>query len=146
MTAAPIALLRRATAAHYYAALAGAFLAVRGMTTMIGGPSFAVPGDGWRATGQLTVALVLLAPLLAGRRDALTRAVFAIGVVYTAETAFGFINGHDILGVIPVDTRDKFVVHPLLAVLAFAAGTAVRRRRGSDTRRVRTERPRTALR
>jgi hypothetical protein len=131
MTAVPVAFVRRASAAHYYAVLVGLFLGVRGITTMAGGPSFARPGDGWRALGQLIVAAVLFAGLLSARpgsRAILVRAVLAIGVLYAAETALGFVNGHDILGVIPVDTRDKTVVHPLIAVLGFAAAMATSRR------------------
>ncbi len=43
------------------------------------------------------------------------------GALYALVTVLGLINGHDILGLAPVDTRDK-IVHPLLALAGLAIG------------------------
>jgi hypothetical protein len=97
----------------------GALLAVRGTSTLIAGASFAHPGDGWRAVYQLAIAAVLLLSLR--RRSSVATVVFAVGALYGLITVLGIVNGHDILGLAPVDMRDK-VVHPLLAVSALLIG------------------------
>jgi hypothetical protein len=110
--------LRSASAPQYYSVVVGMFLCVRGLTTLFSGPDFSFPGDGWRAVAQVVIAVVLFACV--ARRTAALRAVIAVGVVYLAETLLGLIDGRDILGVIPVDMRDK-IVHPTLAILALVA-------------------------
>ena len=107
----------RPTPAQSYAILVGAFLTLRGASTLLAGASFARPGDGWRAVYQLTVAAVLL--LSARRRSSARAAVLAVGAFYALVTLLGILGGHDILGVVPVDARDK-VVHPLLALAGLA--------------------------
>jgi hypothetical protein len=53
---------------------------------------------------------------------ALTRGcVVIVGLVYLAATVLELFNGTSLLGVIPVDARDR-VVHPLIAI---TAGTCV---------------------
>lgn len=117
--------LRRIDPARAYALVVGLFLLVRAVTTLAGGASFALPGDGWRAAAQLAVASMLLA---CGPRHRTARiAALATAVLYTAETVLGSLDGTTILGAIPVDTRDM-IVHPALAVLAYAAYFASRSR------------------
>jgi Domain of unknown function (DUF4383) len=41
------------------------------------------------------------------------------GLFYAVLAIVGAINGHDAFGLLPIDTRDKFV-HPVYAVLALA--------------------------
>lgn len=116
---------RTRTAAQFYCLLIGAFLLIRGAGTLIAGASFDTPGDGWRAAFQLAVAALLL-PASRSRVGAY-RAVITVGVVYALVTALGIANGNDVLGVIPVDARDK-IVHPLIAMLALAVGIFEARR------------------
>jgi hypothetical protein len=109
--------MRWPTAAQWFAVLIGLFLGVRAVTTLLAGASFALPGDGWRAVFQLTVACALA---VAAWRTSLTRRiVLGVGLAYVLVTALGD-PGHSVLGVMPVDFRDKFI-HPLIAVLAFIA-------------------------
>jgi hypothetical protein len=110
---------RHRSPAEWYAIVVGAFLAVRGISTLVAGASFAQPGDGWRAVYQLGIAAVLLLSLR--RRATVATVVLAVGAVYALVTVLGFVNGHDILGLAPVDARDK-VVHPLLAIAALVIG------------------------
>jgi hypothetical protein len=117
-------ILGRYSPAQWYAALVAAFLAVRAITTLAAGAAFGAPGDGWRAVFQLCVACVLLASVRA--RAGAARAVLGVGVLYLIVTVLGLLNGHDILGVIPVDGRDK-VVHPLLGLTALLVGLWERR-------------------
>jgi len=118
--------LRTWSAPQWYSLLVGVFLLTRAVGTLAGGADFARPGDGWRAVLQLLVAVVLLGCL--GRRASARAAVVAVAVLYTAETIIGNTNGHDILGVIPVDSRDK-IVHPTLAITAIAVILLSLRRR-----------------
>jgi hypothetical protein len=117
--------MRWLTAAQTFALLIGLFLAVRAVTTLAGGASFGLPGDGWRAAFQLIVAGALAFALA---RPAWTeRIVLGVAVAYFALTVLGDW-GNSVLGVIPVDSRDK-LVHPLIAVLAIVALLIPRLRR-----------------
>jgi len=117
--------LRSRTLAQSYCLLVGAFLLLRGASTLAAGASFALPGDGWRATFQLAIAAILLSS--SASRTSAYRAVIAVGATYAIITVLGIINGSDVLGIIPVDTRDK-IVHPALAVIALAIWVLGRRR------------------
>ena len=109
--------MRWLTAAQTFALLIGLFLAVRAVSTLAAGASFDLPGDGWRAAFQLIVAGALAFALA---RPAWTeRIVLGVGMAYVALTVLGNW-GNSVLGVIPVDSRDK-LVHPLIAVLAAVA-------------------------
>lgn len=103
-------------ATQWYAVLVTAFMVVRAGTTLAAGASFGLPGDGWRSVFQLAIAAVLMCGLFLGR-TVLASAV--VGAVYGASTVLEAFNGTDLLGVIPVDMRDRYV-HPALAVIAFA--------------------------
>jgi hypothetical protein len=112
-------------APQWYCLLVAAFLAIRAVTTLAASASFAFPGDGWRSVFQLIVAGVLLLGI-ANRRSA-AAAVLAVAVVYAVLTLLELFHGADILGVIPVDARDRYV-HPLLAIAALACLVADRRK------------------
>jgi len=112
-------LLRSLSAQQCYCLAVGTFLLVRGLSTLAAGASFALPGDGWRAIFQLLVAGCLLLAMPA--RRAADRAVIGVGALYAVISVVGIVDGHDLLGVIPVDSRDK-VVHASLAIVALALG------------------------
>lgn len=130
MTSRPTLSLSKATPTQWYCVVVGVFLLVRSVTTLIGDPDFGLPGSGWRASLQLVVAVVLLG----GIRRYSVQVVAGVGGLYAAETLLGIIGGGAILGVVPVDMRDRFV-HPILAVVAalvvFAALQANRTRQKS---------------
>ena len=111
--------LRSRTLAQCYCLLVGVFLLVRGASTLVAGASFALPGDGWRAAFQLLAAALLL--LCSPSRAAAYRTVIAVGATYAVLSVAGIANGHDVLGILPVDTRDN-IVHPALAILALIVG------------------------
>jgi hypothetical protein len=110
----------RRSPAEWFAIVVGALLALRGVSTLVVGASFATPGDGWRAIYQLAISAILLLSLR-GSRSSVASVVLFVGLLYALATVLGLINGHSILGVAPVSTRDK-VVHPLLAVVGIAIG------------------------
>jgi hypothetical protein len=110
---------RGRSAAESYAILVGAFLALRGAGTLLAGASFAEPGDGWRSIYQLAVAAILLLSLRS--RASAATAVLGVGAFYALITVLGLLGGHDILGLAPVDTRDK-ILHPLLALTGLWIG------------------------
>lgn len=103
------------TAAQWYCLVAGILLAVRGAQQLIVGASFAMPGDGWRASQQLLAGTLLL---LAGRnRVAAYRVLIPFAIFYSLLSVVGDTNGHEAFGLLPVDGRDLFA-HPLYAVVA----------------------------
>jgi hypothetical protein len=110
-------LTQAATPARCYCLGIGVFLLIRGSTRLTGGAAFGLPGNGWRATLQLVLATLLLAATT-GRATA-RNAVILVGLIYVAQTLLA-VHMHDVLGIIPVDSRDH-IVHPAIAVLALAA-------------------------
>jgi hypothetical protein len=105
------------TPARCFCLAIGLFLLIRGATTLTAGAGFGLPGDGWRAILQVALAALLLAAI--ARRETARQAVIVVGLVYAAQTVLA-INMHDVLGIIPVDSRDH-VVHPAIAILALVA-------------------------
>jgi hypothetical protein len=89
-------------------------LVLRATTTLASGASFATPGDGWRAVWPLLAAGLLVAGLVE------RRAVGAFGVMYAIATGLELIDGSHLLGLIPVDHRDR-IVHPVAAVVALVS-------------------------
>jgi Domain of unknown function (DUF4383) len=113
------------TAPQWYCLAVAVLWLARAGTTLAAGASFALPGDGWRSVFQLAVVAVVLFGI---RRPTTAFGVtVAVGITYAALTALELFNGHDLLGVIPVDTRDRFV-HPVLAVAAFVCALLAKRR------------------
>jgi hypothetical protein len=104
---------RGRTPAQRYCLIVGLLLGVRGAQQLIAGPSFAIPGDGWRASQQVLTAFILL---FAYRDRTLAyRALIPFAVFYTVLSLVGDINGHEAFGLLPVDGRDLFA-HPAYAV------------------------------
>jgi hypothetical protein len=64
---------------------------------------------------------VLLA--FAGKREGARLAALGFGVVYLVVTIVGFIQGDNVLGIIPVNSADNFL-HVAISLLAIAAGLA----------------------
>jgi hypothetical protein len=118
-------LAQATTPARLYCLAIGIFLLIRGGSTLTAGAGYGLPGDGWRAILQLTLAMLLLAAVT--RRATAPRAVIIVGLIYAAQTLLG-IHMHDLLGIIPVDSRDH-TVHPAIAILALMAAVTSRRHR-----------------
>lgn len=112
-------------AARWCCVALGAFLAVRAVSTLAVGASWALPGDGWRSLWQLAMAAVLAVGV--ARASAAPAAVALVGAVYAAATVLELFNGVELLGAIPVDMRDR-VVHPLVAIVAAVCVLIARRR------------------
>jgi hypothetical protein len=87
--------------------------------------------NGWHNVVHIASGLFLLA--LAGRHRTARTAALSFGAIYGVVTVIGLIDGHDVLGLIPVNPADN-VLHILLTVTALAAGLASDR----DRRDVRT--------
>jgi hypothetical protein len=103
---------------RWYCVAIALFLGVRAVTTLAGGASFAVPGDGWRAVFQLAAVAVVAAGIAVPR--AARAAAATVTVVYLLASLSELVNGSVLLGAVPVDMRDR-VVHPLIAVAGLAA-------------------------
>jgi hypothetical protein len=116
-------LVHATTPARCYCVGIGLFLLIRGGSTVTGGAGYGLPGDGWRAILQLLIATLLLAATT--RRSTARNAVIVVGLIYAAQTLLG-IHMHDILGIIPVDSRDR-IVHPAIVMLALIAAVTTRR-------------------
>jgi hypothetical protein len=113
------------TPARRYCLGIGLFLLIRGGSTLTGGAGYGLPGDGWRAILQLLLATLLLAATT--RRATARNAVIVVGLIYAAQTLLG-IHMHDLLGIIPLDSRDS-IVHAAIAILALMAVVTTRRGR-----------------
>jgi hypothetical protein len=88
---------------------------VRAVTTLAAGGDWHTPGTGWRSLWQLIMVAVAVAGLIWQSR--IRVAVGVIGATYLVASILELFDGTTLLGVIPVDARDRFI-HPLVAVLA----------------------------
>ncbi|WP_163549362.1 hypothetical protein [Candidatus Frankia nodulisporulans] len=96
---------------------------VRAVGTLVGGASWTAPGTGWRSVWQLVMVAFAVGGLVFPARR--TLCVAAIGAVYAAATLLELaVDGDRLIGLIPVDMRDR-VIHPLVAALAVASVVAV---------------------
>jgi len=121
----------RYTPAQIYSLVFGATLLLAGILGFVADASFdagsnvqgsnfiAFEVNGWHnlvhiASGALGLALW---------RNAATARTFALGfgAVYAVVTLWGFIDGNDVLGLIPVNTADN-VLHLAIAAAGIAAG------------------------
>lgn len=125
------------TPAQLYALLFGAVLLLVGIVGFAADSSFGTGGDvdgsnliafevnGWHNLVHIAsgIAGLALARTVAGART------FALGfgAVYAVVTLWGFIDGNDVLGLIPVNTADNFL-HLAIAALGIAAGLATESR------------------
>ncbi len=120
------------TLAQTFCLVAGATLIVVGLLGfVIGGSGFdtgsGVNGDdliifevnGWHNLVHIASG----AFLLLGARDGRTAATVAtaFGVVYAIVTVYGFVDGNDILGLLPIDAADN-VLHLVLTLAALGIG------------------------
>jgi Domain of unknown function (DUF4383) len=124
------------------------FLAEATFDTSAGSVPGAVDGEnlvlfevnGWHNVVHILSGAFLLA--LSGRHRTARTAALAFGAIYAVVTVIGLIDGHDVLGLIPVNPADN-VLHILLTVTALAVGLVSdrdRRDAGPATSRRRFER------
>jgi Domain of unknown function (DUF4383) len=124
------------SAAQLFCLIVGATLVVVGLLgflveatfdTSSGGDPGALDGEnlilfevnGWHNVVHIASGLFLLA--LAGRHRTARTAALSFGAIYAVVTVIGLIDGHDVLGLIPVNAADN-VLHILLTITALAAG------------------------
>jgi hypothetical protein len=82
--------------------------------------------NGWHNVVHIASGLFLLA--LSGKHRTARTAALAFGAIYAVVTVIGLIDGHDVLGLIPVNPADN-VLHILLTIAALAAGLSSNRER-----------------
>ena len=106
-------------------------------TNLSGGELIVFEVNGWHNLVHILSGLVGLALW----RNPVTARNFALGfgAVYGVVTLWGFIDGNDVLGLIPVNAADN-VLHLLIAAAGIAAGLASSavRRDARDTGTART--------
>jgi hypothetical protein len=103
------------------------FLAEATFDTSAGSDPGAVDGEnfilfevnGWHNVVHIASGLFLLA--LAGKHRTARTAALAFGAIYAVVTVIGLIDGHDVLGLIPINPADN-VLHILLTITALAVG------------------------
>jgi Domain of unknown function (DUF4383) len=123
------------SAAQWFCIVVGATLVVVGLLGFLAAATFdtsagsdpgAVDGEnfilfevnGWHNVVHIASGLFLLA--LAGKHRTARMAALAFGAIYAVVTVIGLIDGHDVLGLIPVNPADN-VLHILLTIAALAA-------------------------
>lgn len=123
----------RYTPAQIYALVFGATLLLVGILGFIANASFGAGGDvngsdfiifevnGWHNLVHIASGLVGLA-LWRSPTSARTFAL-AFGAVYAIVTLLGFVDGNDVLGLIPVDAADN-VLHLAISAAGILAGLA----------------------
>jgi len=77
--------------------------------------------NGWHNLVHIASGLAGIA--LARRADTARLFALGFGAVYLVVTIWGFVDGNDVLSLIPVDTADNFL-HLAIAALGIAAGLA----------------------
>ena len=102
------------TVAQWFCVLVGALLVIRGISVLVTGPSFGLPGAGWHASFHLLSGALLIAAHV--RRTLAYRAAIGFAVAYGTVTVAGILNGHNAFGVIPVGTRDNIIHAAYVAV------------------------------
>jgi hypothetical protein len=109
------------------------FFAEAKFDTSSGGDPGAVDGEdflifevnGWHNVVHILSGLFLL--VMSRRHESARVGALAFGAIYGVVTVIGLIDGHDVLGVIPVDPADN-VLHIVLTLSAFAAALVPDRR------------------
>jgi hypothetical protein len=105
---------REWTVAQWFCVLVGILLVIRGISVLVTGPSFGLPGAGWHAGFHLLSGAALIT--VHARRTLAYRAAIAFAVAYGTVTLAGIANGHDVLGVFPVGVRDNTIHAAYFAV------------------------------
>ena len=123
------------TPAQLYALLFGATLLLAGLLGFIADSSFDF-GDGIQGddlvifevngTHNLVhIASGVLGLMLMGSAAGARAYALGFGAVYLLVTIIGFVDGSDVLGLIPVDAADNFL-HLAISLTGIAAGLASR--------------------
>ena len=103
------------------------FLAESKFDTSSGGDQGALDGEdflifevnGWHNVVHILSGVFLL--LMSSRHARARMGALAFGAIYGLVAVIGLIDGHDVLGIIPIDPADN-VLHVLLAGSALAVG------------------------
>ena len=135
---------RKRTPAQWYCLLAGAALLLAGLLGFLVNadfgvgnvPSGTVEGDsllgfevnGWHNVVHLASGLVLLAA--ANTRPSAKAVALTFGVVYGLVTIIGFIDGRDVIGLLPVNAADN-VLHVALSALGIIAALVSKARKNT---------------
>jgi Domain of unknown function (DUF4383) len=121
------------TPAQLYALLFGITLLAVGILGFIADSSFDTGSNvqgsdfiifevnGWHNLVHIASGIAGIA--LSRRADSARLFALGFGAVYLAVTIWGFVDGNDVLGLIPVDTADN-VLHLAIAALGIGAGLA----------------------
>jgi hypothetical protein len=123
------------TPAQWYCLVAGLALLLAGAFGFLSDSTFDVGGalhgkgflgfevNGWHNVVHVLSGLLLLA---AYRRRSLAKTVaLGFGVVYGVVAIIGLVDGHDVVGLIPVNAADN-VLHIALSALGIATGLVSR--------------------
>jgi hypothetical protein len=117
--------------AQAFCGLVGTLLVAAGILGFLGDSSFGGPDErgsflgldvnGWHNLVHIATGLLLLAGVPSAGA---ARAICALfGGTYAVVAILGWIDGSDVLGLIPIDAADN-VLHSALAVLALLAAAA----------------------
>jgi Domain of unknown function (DUF4383) len=121
------------TPAQLYALLFGITLLAVGILGFIADASFDAGSNvqgsdfiifevnGWHNLVHIASGIAGIA--LSRRSDSARLFALGFGAVYLLVTIWGFVDGNDVLGLIPVDTADN-VLHLAIAALGIGAGLA----------------------
>ena len=119
------------TVAQYFAYAVGAVLVLVGIVGFFADSSFGTgnPPDagsllgfdvnGWHNIVHLASGLFLLA--VAPKRASAKAGVLAFAAIYVVVTIYGFVDGNDIVQLLPINAADN-VLHLALAALGLVAG------------------------
>ena len=115
------------------------FLAEAKFDTSSGGDPGALDGEnliifevnGWHNVVHILSGVFLL--VMAGRHSTARAGALAFAAIYGVVTVIGLIDGHDVVGLIPINPADN-ILHILLTVTALAAGLAPWRERAHGNR------------
>jgi hypothetical protein len=127
---------RGRSTAQWYCLIVGAtlvlvgllgFLAEAKFDTSSGGDPGALDGEdflifevnGWHNVVHIASGAFLL--LMSTRHARARTGALAFGAIYSVVAVWGLIDGHDVLGIIPIDPADN-ILHLLLAGSALAVG------------------------
>jgi hypothetical protein len=123
--------VRGRSGAELFCLLAGGLLVLRGLSVLVTGVSFGMPGEGWHAMFHLVSGALLL---LGARGPQLAyRFVLGFAFAYGLVAIAGIVDGNDVFGVIPIDARDNIIHTAYVAVaLVVVALGPPRTVRGGD--------------
>src|SRR3954462_6418332 len=117
--------------AQAFCGLVGAVLILAGILGFFGNSSFGGPDErgtflgldvnGWHNVVHIVTGLLLLAGVPNATMARVVCVLF--GLSYALVAVLGWIDGSDVLGIIPIDAADN-VLHSVLAVLALLAAAA----------------------